>query len=65
MQRITRVERDEQVLAHRVRVGDDVPVEQNTIPESPLWTGDDGPFTREMTAKLCRDAVNGMALGHT
>jgi hypothetical protein len=65
VKRVTGVERDEKMLSDCVSVNDGVAIEQHAIAETPLRTGDGYSLTHKMTAKLCRDAVNRVALGHT
>ena len=64
MKRISAVEGQKKVLPDRVRVGNEVPVQERTIAESPLRARHCCNLSNEMLTKLCRDAVNGMTLGH-
>lgn len=64
VKRIPRIERHKQVLADRICVNNGVAVQQDAVPEAPLRRRDRNTFTREMPTKLCRDAVDGVALWH-
>jgi hypothetical protein len=64
VQYITAIEGHKQVLANGVRIGDGVSVQQYAITKSALRAGDRDSFAEVMTAKLRRNSVYGMSLGH-